>query len=212
MCRYVGSWRHRWCAAFWRHNVNPEGRDVLRQVCCAFSFDCLLRVYLDDTWSNSMSRDNDLRLKLATREKLRKFNSLRGEFCLCCILTSREVQLQFVFLLLRLPVFFFIFLFFYFFIVFITWLSCVFSLCEGREVQPGEFWDVVVVTAADESQREAYELQVSGKVDRKELPLGTQYKVFSDPPGCKIGEWVRLSPRLFVAEADQQCTSLSSLL
>lgn len=63
-----------------------------------------------------------------------------------------------------------------------------FCLCEGREVQPGEFWDVVVVTAADESQREAYELQISGKVDRKELPLGTQYKVFSDPPGCKIGE------------------------
>lgn len=55
-------------------------------------------------------------------------------------------------------------------------------------MQPGEFWDVVVVTAADESQREAYELQISGKVDRKELPLGTQYKVFSDPPGCKIGE------------------------
>uniref|UniRef100_A0A3Q2TXG1 Fucose-1-phosphate guanylyltransferase n=1 Tax=Fundulus heteroclitus TaxID=8078 RepID=A0A3Q2TXG1_FUNHE len=58
---------------------------------------------------------------------------------------------------------------------------------RGREVLPGEFWDVVAVTAADGSQREAYELQIREKVERKELPLGAQYKVFSDPPGCKIG-------------------------
>lgn len=63
-----------------------------------------------------------------------------------------------------------------------------FSVPEDREVQPGEFWDVVVVTAVDVSQREAYELQISEKVDRKELPLGVHYKVFSDPPGSKIGE------------------------
>ncbi|KAM7011843.1 fucose-1-phosphate guanylyltransferase [Tautogolabrus adspersus] len=62
-----------------------------------------------------------------------------------------------------------------------------FSYLRGREVQPGEFWDVVVVTAVDESQREAYELQISEKVKRKELPLGVHYKVFSDPPGSKIG-------------------------
>lgn len=54
-------------------------------------------------------------------------------------------------------------------------------------MQPGEFWDVVVVTAADVSQKEAYELQIRGKVDRKELPLGVHYKVLSDPPGSKIG-------------------------
>lgn len=57
-------------------------------------------------------------------------------------------------------------------------------------MQPGEFWDVVAVTAADESQRAAYELQVRQKVARKELPLGPHYKVFSDPPGPKIGESV----------------------
>ncbi|KAF3691009.1 Serine/threonine-protein kinase TNNI3K [Channa argus] len=62
-----------------------------------------------------------------------------------------------------------------------------FNCLRGREVQPGEFWDVVVVTAVDESQREAYELQISHKVQRKELPLGIHYKVFSDPPGSKIG-------------------------
>lgn len=55
-------------------------------------------------------------------------------------------------------------------------------------MQPGEFWDVVVVTAVDGSQREAYEMQIREKVDRKELPLGANYKVFSDPPGSKIGE------------------------
>lgn len=62
-----------------------------------------------------------------------------------------------------------------------------FDSIRGREVQPGEFWDAVVVTAADESQREAFELQISEKVQRKELPLGVHYKVFSDPPGSKIG-------------------------
>lgn len=43
------------------------------------------------------------------------------------------------------------------------------------------------MTAVDRSQKEAYELQISEKVERKELPLGTHYKVFSDPPGSKIG-------------------------
>lgn len=69
---------------------------------------------------------------------------------------------------------------------------CVFFLVpfpfEGRELQPGEFWDVVAVTAVDQNQREAYALQIAEKVHRKELPLGIQYKVFSDPPGSKIGE------------------------
>ncbi|KAK2835644.1 hypothetical protein Q5P01_016128 [Channa striata] len=62
-----------------------------------------------------------------------------------------------------------------------------FNRLRGREVEPGEFWDVVVVTAVDESQREAYELQIRQKVERRELPLGIHYKVFSDPPGHKIG-------------------------
>uniref|UniRef100_A0A8C6UP52 Fucose-1-phosphate guanylyltransferase n=1 Tax=Neogobius melanostomus TaxID=47308 RepID=A0A8C6UP52_9GOBI len=58
---------------------------------------------------------------------------------------------------------------------------------RGREVRPGEFWDVVVVTAVDESQKDAYELQINEKIQRKELPLGIDYKVVSDPPGFKIG-------------------------
>ncbi|KAF7203104.1 fucose-1-phosphate guanylyltransferase [Nothobranchius furzeri] len=81
-----------------------------------------------------MSQDHISKLQTATREKLRKFNSLRG-----------------------------------------------------REVRPGEFWDVVVVTAVDGSQKEAYELQIREKVARRELPLGAHYLVVSDPPGSKIG-------------------------
>ncbi|XP_068599161.1 fucose-1-phosphate guanylyltransferase [Brachionichthys hirsutus] len=81
-----------------------------------------------------MSQDSTVKLRVATTEKFRKFNSLRD-----------------------------------------------------RAVLPGEFWDVVVVTAADEQQREAYELQISEKVDKKEIPLGLDYKVFSDPGVSKIG-------------------------
>ncbi|XP_053286836.1 fucose-1-phosphate guanylyltransferase [Pleuronectes platessa] len=62
-----------------------------------------------------------------------------------------------------------------------------FNSLRGREVQGAGFWDVVVLTAVDESQRAAYELQVRGKVHRGELPLGIQYQVFSDPPGSKVG-------------------------
>ncbi|CAL8348190.1 unnamed protein product [Gadus morhua 'NCC'] len=62
-----------------------------------------------------------------------------------------------------------------------------FNTLRGEEVQPGEFWDLVIVTAVDASQRVAYELQIKDKIARKELPLGVEYKVFSDPPGAKIG-------------------------
>lgn len=62
-----------------------------------------------------------------------------------------------------------------------------FDALRGREVKSGEFWDVVVVTAVDERQKDAYELQIREKRERKELPLGIDYRVFSDPPGFKIG-------------------------
>nr|XP_019936510.1 PREDICTED: fucose-1-phosphate guanylyltransferase [Paralichthys olivaceus] len=62
-----------------------------------------------------------------------------------------------------------------------------FNSLRGREVQGAGYWDVVVLTAVDESQRAAYELQVRGKLHRGELPLGIHYKVFSDPPGHKVG-------------------------
>lgn len=67
-------------------------------------------------------------------------------------------------------------------------------VCEGREVRCGQFWDVVALTAVDSSQRQAYELQVRDKVSRKELPLGIDYRVFSDPPGAKIGELRSTAP------------------
>uniref|UniRef100_A0A671Q5T1 Fucose-1-phosphate guanylyltransferase n=1 Tax=Sinocyclocheilus anshuiensis TaxID=1608454 RepID=A0A671Q5T1_9TELE len=57
----------------------------------------------------------------------------------------------------------------------------------GKEVQSDEFWDLVVITAVDEDQRSAYGIQITEKLERKELPLGINYHVFADPPGCKIG-------------------------
>lgn len=51
----------------------------------------------------------------------------------------------------------------------------------------GKFWDVVALTAADEKQELAYKQQLSEKLKRKELPLGVQYHVFTDPAGTKIG-------------------------
>uniref|UniRef100_H3ANF5 TNNI3 interacting kinase n=2 Tax=Latimeria chalumnae TaxID=7897 RepID=H3ANF5_LATCH len=62
-----------------------------------------------------------------------------------------------------------------------------FDKIRGKEVQSKEFWDIVVITAADKSQEFAYQLQIAEKLRRKELPLGVPYHVFADPPGVKIG-------------------------
>uniref|UniRef100_G3VJJ9 Fucose-1-phosphate guanylyltransferase n=1 Tax=Sarcophilus harrisii TaxID=9305 RepID=G3VJJ9_SARHA len=58
---------------------------------------------------------------------------------------------------------------------------------ESRAAERGEFWDAVVITAADEKQERAYRQQLSRKLQRKELPLGARYHVFADPAGAKIG-------------------------
>ncbi|KAG5851172.1 hypothetical protein ANANG_G00090240 [Anguilla anguilla] len=58
-----------------------------------------------------------------------------------------------------------------------------FDHLRGRDVRTGEFWDLVVITAADEEQKEAYELQISEKRRRNELII----IIFADPPGPKIG-------------------------
>ncbi|XP_075688956.1 fucose-1-phosphate guanylyltransferase isoform X1 [Rhinoderma darwinii] len=62
-----------------------------------------------------------------------------------------------------------------------------YSSLRGKEVQPGECWDVVVITAADKQQERAYQQQIADKLARRELPLGVRYHVFSDPSGPKIG-------------------------
>ncbi|XP_044532406.1 fucose-1-phosphate guanylyltransferase [Gracilinanus agilis] len=62
-----------------------------------------------------------------------------------------------------------------------------FEQLRGQPVPPGEFWDVVVLTAADQEQEVAYQLQLSRKLQCGELPLGVHYHVFADPIGAKIG-------------------------
>ena len=61
-----------------------------------------------------------------------------------------------------------------------------FELIRGKEVDIA-FWDIVVITALDESQKDAYDIQIQSKLARRELPLGVKYHVFYDPPGPKIG-------------------------
>ena len=62
----------------------------------------------------------------------------------------------------------------------------IFYSIRGKEVNI-PFWDIVVITALDEGQRNAYDLQLKSKLARGELPLGVKYHVFYDPPGPKIG-------------------------
>uniref|UniRef100_A0A8B9F4I0 Uncharacterized protein n=1 Tax=Amazona collaria TaxID=241587 RepID=A0A8B9F4I0_9PSIT len=62
-----------------------------------------------------------------------------------------------------------------------------FAALRGKPCRPGEFWDVVALTAADAGQALAYRQQLDAKLRRKELPLGPRYLVFADPPGHKAG-------------------------
>lgn len=61
-----------------------------------------------------------------------------------------------------------------------------FDSIRGREVD-FPFWDIVAITALDEGQKNAYDIQLQSKLARGELPLGVKYHVFYDPPGPKIG-------------------------
>ena len=65
------------------------------------------------------------------------------------------------------------------------------KFCEIRGKSKYEiafrFWDVVVLTASDNEQKLAYEMQIAGKLHRREIPQGVDYLVISDPPGPKIG-------------------------
>lgn len=62
-----------------------------------------------------------------------------------------------------------------------------FESIRGKDVGDTPFWDAVVITALDEKQRDAYEIQLQSKIKRGELPLGVKYHAFYDPPGPKIG-------------------------
>ena len=50
-----------------------------------------------------------------------------------------------------------------------------------------DFWDVVVLTAADDEQARAYREQVRWRQELGQIPASCAYHVVPDPPGCKIG-------------------------
>ncbi|KAI6659402.1 hypothetical protein LOD99_10821 [Oopsacas minuta] len=49
------------------------------------------------------------------------------------------------------------------------------------------FWDIIVITASDTSQRNAYQLQIEQKMKNKLIPSFCTYRVYPDPVGVKIG-------------------------
>ncbi|CAL1529971.1 unnamed protein product [Lymnaea stagnalis] len=58
---------------------------------------------------------------------------------------------------------------------------------KNKNILGKPFWDLVVITTADEAQKEAFELQIDEKRSRQELPLDLPIHVVSDPPGVRIG-------------------------
>lgn len=64
-------------------------------------------------------------------------------------------------------------------------LCCREILSNGKD--EGEFWDAVLITAADDGQAGIFRDQLSSRLELGYLPTSTQYHVISDPPGPKIG-------------------------
>ncbi|XP_041485711.1 fucose-1-phosphate guanylyltransferase-like [Lytechinus variegatus] len=62
-----------------------------------------------------------------------------------------------------------------------------FESIRGKQVINIPYWDIVVITAGDEDQKNAYDLQLKEKLARQQLPLGTKYHVLKDPGDVKIG-------------------------
>jgi fucokinase len=48
-------------------------------------------------------------------------------------------------------------------------------------------WDYVVLTASNAHQAEAYEIQLQERRDADQLPAHTQFRVYADPDGRRIG-------------------------
>lgn len=53
--------------------------------------------------------------------------------------------------------------------------------------QANLFWNYVILTAVDESQKLFYEFQIKEKLMLSQIPLQCQYLVLSDPAGPKVG-------------------------
>jgi hypothetical protein len=69
----------------------------------------------------------------------------------------------------------------------------------AEQTRQTPFWDVIVITAADEAQRHYYESQLKERQQRNEIPQHlTHYVVVADPPGPKIGSG---GSTMFVLEA-----------
>lgn len=66
---------------------------------------------------------------------------------------------------------------------------CDYEKIRGKDKNSNncKFWDVVVITTADNAQKRVFELQIESKRKRNELPLNLPIYVVADPPGPKIG-------------------------
>jgi hypothetical protein len=49
------------------------------------------------------------------------------------------------------------------------------------------FWDVVVITAMNQRQKQCYEKQIEAKLKSSKLPKQFEYRVIDDPCSSKIG-------------------------
>lgn len=66
-------------------------------------------------------------------------------------------------------------------------MNCFYNLGKAKDSGYMPFWDAVVITTADADQQRAFQLQLTEKLNRKELPIDLPFHIITDPEGPKLG-------------------------
>ena len=68
-------------------------------------------------------------------------------------------------------------------------------------------WSVVVITTANEAQKDAFEQQIHDKLHHNELPLDLPIHVLADPPGPRIGMVTETCLAFILEPVDVECSN-----
>lgn len=77
-----------------------------------------------------------------------------------------------------------------------------------RSLQKANFikWDYIILTASNEAQAEAFNMQLKHRIDRGYLPATTKYAVLPDPDGKRVGSGgATFNVMKYIAEQEPEC-------
>lgn len=80
-----------------------------------------------------------------------------------------------------------------------------------RSLQKTSFikWDYVILTASNETQAQAFQMQIQKRLEKEQLPLSTHYAVIPDPEGKRVGSGgATFNVLKYIAECESKSENL----